>query len=620
VRPASHKTSARAGTLFLLVGLLLVLSAGDAHAWWNSDWSYRRQITIDPAAVQGGLQGEPGRFPLLVRLHDGNFKFSDAKDDGSDIRFIDGDDKTPLKSHIERYDGVFDIGIVWVDLPTLKPGPPTTVYLYYGNPKAPAADDPAGTYGPGHVLIYHFAEKGLPPHDSTAYRNNGTVPAAPVDSALIGSGIRFDGASALPLPAGLSLSVPVGGAWTWSAWIKPADIGGSQLLYARHDTTGALSIGLAQGKPYVSVTGSNAAATRVDASAPITAAAWHHVAEAAGNGQVLLYVDGRPVGTASASLPMLGGPASLGGDAAPTPAPADGATPAGFAGDMDELDIANTMRSAGFIQAQFATQNGDSKLLRFGDAEENSTWVSGYFVIILKSVTLDGWVIIGVLMLMAVASWLIMFNRARHISAVGRTNSAFLRAYRQVRGDLMGFEHKVNHVGPDSFQPKQQALIRQSPLHRLFESGIEELRDRISGDGTQVLTSQAIQAIRAAVDATYVREHQSINRLMVLLTIAISGGPFIGLLGTVVGVMITFASIAASGDVNINAIAPGIAAALVATVAGLFVAIPALFGYNYLLSRVKEETAAMQVFIDMFIARLAELYDKPAKLRGIIEE
>ena len=94
--------------------------------------------------------------------------------------------------------------------------------------------------------------------------------------------------------------------------------------------------------------------------------------------------------------------------------------------------------------------------------------------------------------------------------------------------------------------------------------------------------------------------------MMVLLTIAISGGPFLGLLGTVVGVMITFAAIAATGDVNINAIAPGIAAALVATVAGLAVAIPALFGYNYLITRIKDLTAEMQVFIDEFVTKLAE--------------
>ena len=99
---------------------------------------------------------------------------------------------------------------------------------------------------------------------------------------------------------------------------------------------------------------------------------------------------------------------------------------------------------------------------------------------------------------------------------------------------------------------------------------------------------------------------------MVLLTIAISGGPFLGLLGTVVGVMITFAAVAAAGDVNVNAIAPGIAAALVATVAGLAVAIPALFGYNYLLSRIKEQTAQMQLFVNELVARMAETHRAPA--------
>ena len=95
---------------------------------------------------------------------------------------------------------------------------------------------------------------------------------------------------------------------------------------------------------------------------------------------------------------------------------------------------------------------------------------------------------------------------------------------------------------------------------------------------------------------------------MVMLTIAISGGPFLGLLGTVVGVMITFAAIAAAGDVNVNAIAPGIAAALLATVDGLAVAIPALFGYNYLASRIKNISADMQIFVDEFVTRLAETY------------
>ncbi|MEI9896979.1 MAG: MotA/TolQ/ExbB proton channel family protein [Chthoniobacter sp.] len=119
---------------------------------------------------------------------------------------------------------------------------------------------------------------------------------------------------------------------------------------------------------------------------------------------------------------------------------------------------------------------------------------------------------------------------------------------------------------------------------------------------------RALQAIRASLDGGMARESQRLNAHMVFLTIAIAGGPFMGLLGTVIGVMITFAEIAASGEVNINAIAPGIAAALIATVAGLVVAIPALFGYNYLISKIKEVTVTAHVFIDEFVTKMAEFY------------
>jgi biopolymer transport protein ExbB len=153
--------------------------------------------------------------------------------------------------------------------------------------------------------------------------------------------------------------------------------------------------------------------------------------------------------------------------------------------------------------------------------------------------------------------------------------------------------------------------VHSAPLYRLFAAGAQEIRRRFAGGGYRRLSPQAIQSIRAVLDSGFVRENQRLNRLMVMLTIAISGGPFLGLLGTVVGVMITFAAIAASGDVNVNAIAPGIAAALVATVAGLGVAIPSLFAYNYLTIRIKDVSSEMQVFVDEFITRIAESYELP---------
>jgi biopolymer transport protein ExbB len=153
--------------------------------------------------------------------------------------------------------------------------------------------------------------------------------------------------------------------------------------------------------------------------------------------------------------------------------------------------------------------------------------------------------------------------------------------------------------------------MMNTPLYRIYHIGIVEIQHRLSAgqsDADKVLSSRSIQAIRATLDGGLVRETQRLNAQMVLLTIAISGGPFLGLLGTVVGVMITFAAVAQAGDVNVNAIAPGIAAALAATVAGLAVAIPSLFGYNYLLTRVKEASSDMHVFIDEFITKAGEFY------------
>jgi biopolymer transport protein ExbB len=160
---------------------------------------------------------------------------------------------------------------------------------------------------------------------------------------------------------------------------------------------------------------------------------------------------------------------------------------------------------------------------------------------------------------------------------------------------------------------KSLRTIRSASIYRIYRIGTEELRHRLAKDGregrvSRAISARSVQAIRATLDGGLVRETQKLNRSMVLLTIAISGGPFLGLLGTVIGVMITFAAIAQQGEVNVNSIAPGISAALAATVTGLAVAIPALFGYNYLLSRVKDATSDMQVFIDEFVTKMAEFY------------
>jgi biopolymer transport protein ExbB len=157
--------------------------------------------------------------------------------------------------------------------------------------------------------------------------------------------------------------------------------------------------------------------------------------------------------------------------------------------------------------------------------------------------------------------------------------------------------------------------MHDSPLYHVYQIGAGEIRHRL-GDGKnagQGLSARSIQAIRASLDAGLVHEHHRLNKGIVMLTMSIAGGPYVGLLGTVVGVMITFAIIAKSGNVEVNSIAPGIASALLATVVGLLVAIPALFMYSFLSSGIKEALSSMQVFIDEFIAKVAEFYPTPGE-------
>jgi biopolymer transport protein ExbB len=223
-------------------------------------------------------------------------------------------------------------------------------------------------------------------------------------------------------------------------------------------------------------------------------------------------------------------------------------------------------------------------------------------------VTPDGWVVIAILAVMFFASIMIMALKALYLSRVAQGNKSFLARFYAEAADPAALEKRLADEGE-----ADEDDFGGSTLAQLYHHGMRETLKRLEGQSVgaeraRILSAQSIEAIRATLDAGLTRRLQQLNARMVWLTVSIAGGPFLGLLGTVVGVMITFAAIAASGDVNINAIAPGIAAALVATVAGLGVAIPCLFGYNYLNTRVREIGADMRVFVDEFVTRIAETY------------
>ena len=144
-----------------------------------------------------------------------------------------------------------------------------------------------------------------------------------------------------------------------------------------------------------------------------------------------------------------------------------------------------------------------------------------------------------------------MVDRISYLNRIEKGNAIFLNHFRGAAVDLEGLlqldrEESDPSLGGQA-AAKDYKLIHAAPLYRLFALSAQQIRRRFAGNGSyNALTPQAIQSIRALLDSGYVRETQRINRMMVMLTIAISGGPFLGLLGTVVGVMITFAAIAAA--------------------------------------------------------------------------
>jgi biopolymer transport protein ExbB len=591
----------------------LVPMAAVAASWWNNDWKFRKEIGFDSSPTGADIAASAQDVPALVRLSLANFAyFNDTKPDGSDFRLVASDDKTPLKFHFEKYDPQSQMALLWVRVPQLTGGAKSDkIYAYYGNADAPSAGDVAGTYDAQQVLVLSFAETAGLPLDATAYKNNPSASTAVLTPAsLIAGGVKFAGRESITVPATASLRLLPNQGFTASAWLRTEAPQQAAVLAL---TDGAKSIELdVEGSKLVLRAAMGGAPVTVASASDLSLSQWHHVAFTAAGGKLTLYLDGLPSGSAPVTLQEVGGDFTVG---------AAGGTKF-LTGDVDEVEVSKVARSAEWIKASALSQGMDPSLLVYGaDGQREAGGQTTYFVTIAKNLTADGWVVIGICMVMLVIAVLIIIFKAFFLSRVERANAKFLREFRRLTAedatalDEPSTEEDDNLDGSPSMSSLagDPSNFGASTLYRLYHHGIREVNKRVAGHSVgaahaNILSPQSIDAIRAAMDGTMTRLQQSLSSQMVLLTIAISGGPFLGLLGTVIGVMITFAAIALSGDVNVNAIAPGVAAALAATVAGLAVAIPALFGYNWLNTRIKSISADNRVFVDEFVTLLAEQY------------
>lgn len=190
-----------------------------------------------------------------------------------------------------------------------------------------------------------------------------------------------------------------------------------------------------------------------------------------------------------------------------------------------------------------------------------------------------------ILLMASVFSWTIIFMKHRMVRMARRQSHEFLNTFWHGQ-DLEGIYARSE-------------TLHRSPVAKVFRAGFKELKKLSEVD--QKISSVKIENIERALARTSLSEVTSLEKSTGLLATVGSATPFIGLFGTVWGIMNAFQNIGATGSANLAVVAPGIAEALITTAAGLAAAIPAVIAYNYFVGRIKGLSTEMDTFSQDFL-------------------
>jgi biopolymer transport protein TolQ len=219
-----------------------------------------------------------------------------------------------------------------------------------------------------------------------------------------------------------------------------------------------------------------------------------------------------------------------------------------------------------------------SYLGSFGELIANAGLVAKFVLLLLFSVS--------------VICWAIIFQKGLQFRAITRETTRFLKVYRESRR----FSVVANGA----------KRLRQSPLARVYSAAYQELggtgnplpdlMDGPSEEGEEGIGPERLESVQRAMRRVQSADVERMERYLPFLATTASSGPFIGLFGTVWGIMTSFHSIGTQGSASLAVVAPGIAEALIATAAGLAAAIPAVIGYNYFVGKVRHWSVEMESF------------------------
>jgi len=335
---------------------------GHLDPWYNSNWDYRREISIDPSKVDDTLTD----FPVMVAFSSSTFTFSNAKDNGEDIRFTSSDGETLIDFEQERWASTTDGAVYWVEVPSVSSSTAatTTFYMYYGNAAASDGQNATGTWDNNFKAVWHSKESAGSLMDSTSNDEDGTFHDSLPDigrGGKVGDGQDFDGTNDyISIPGGISA---MGSAFTISFWAKHDTLDNTreEIMDLRDNNGIAIFENATDNKLKMAVY--NGSGWENFTYGTYTTDIWYHWTFVWDGTSVDLFKDGTEVSSDNSisANAAAGGNCFIG---------AETGTRYYFDGLLDEIQISNTNRTSAWIKATY--NSGNDSLLSFGEEEEEA--------------------------------------------------------------------------------------------------------------------------------------------------------------------------------------------------------------------------------------------------------
>jgi len=240
-----------------------------------------------------------------------------------------------------------------------------------------------------------------------------------------------------------------------------------------------------------------------------------------------------------------------------------------------------------------------------------------------EKATTEGKLTICLLVIVSLFSWTVILTKARQLLRARSAGRRFFAAYRATREPMEIFNKNDDYAGAPAYEAYYTGAeelayhLKNNPVEvarvkrvggPVSETGSQAQTDLLARSIVIKVSPASFESVKVALERAVSAQSLSLEKGMIILSTAVAGGPFIGLLGTVWGVMETFSGIAKVQAASLIAMAPGVAGALIATVVGLFVAIPAMFAYNYMITTIRGITQELDNFVTEYATAIEHVY------------